>query len=123
MPSTRPMNWGRVAFSFLLSAPWWVQGSRKIIQLLRRKEGYGSNAQGQADELIGTSLFLVDKQANQYSASSREHRKEHRAFAQFRPCAQADEPGRVGRDEAEDGEDCKNELPIQSKLFCQDVGD
>src|SRR5216683_1588327 len=61
-------------------------------------------------------------QGDQNSADSREHRKEHCTFAQFRTCTQADEPGRVGRDEAEDGEDGKNELSVQSELLRQDVG-
>src|SRR5262249_38623202 len=106
-------------FCFLCSMQ--AKESWKIIRLLYRKEGYRGNAQSQADELIGASLFLVNKQADQHSASSREYREEHRAFAQLCTCTQADEPGGVGRDEAEDGEDGKNEVSVQSELLCQDV--
>src|SRR6266567_3871927 len=100
-----------------------VSSIRMSAMLFEREQGDGGNTQGQSDELIGASLFFVDKQADQHCSSSREYGKEHSTFAQFRTCTQADEPGRVGRDEAEDGEDGKNELSVQSELLRQNVGD
>src|SRR6266568_4848337 len=124
-----------------------VSSIRMSAMLFEREQGDGQDAKRQADELGAGRLFLVDErsdqhgedrrndreehraftelqadtQADQYSANSREHRKEHCTFAQFRTCTQADEPGRVGHDEAEDREDGKNELSVQSELLRQDV--
>jgi len=57
---SEPCRQYHAIYPFCFPCSMRAQGSWKIIRLLRRKEGYGGNAQDQADELIWASFFLVD---------------------------------------------------------------
>src|SRR5260221_9404117 len=98
-----------------------VSSIRMSAMLFEREQGDSYDAKRQADELGASRLFLVDERSDQHGEDRRNDREEHRAFTELQADTQAEDPGKLTGDEAEQRECSEAVSPAHRELFSQDV--